>query len=230
MKKTVKILMTIALCCMSLTSALAQRYYDDRGYSSSRYDYIRTGTVASYLDLHIGKGIGHGANGMAGANASFLYRFAPEFQFGIGAGVDYIHALSMQGKADKKNEYDYHGELTLPVFMRGRFLMGEAGYTRSASFFIQCDMGYRFGIAAYNTGKNKGLVKNFEKTNVKGFFVEPQFGIAPNETISFSIGLPFQRYNKFISDLPIASTPANAELKSKSLMFMGAQLHFMISF
>jgi len=230
MKKTAKILLTMAVCCLSLSIAHAQRYSDDRGYSYGRNNYIRTGTVASYLDLRVGKGIGHGANGIAGANASFLYRLAPEFQFGVGAGVDYIHALSLQGKADKKKEYDYHGELTLPVFLRGRFLMGEAGYTRSASFFVQCDLGYRFGISAYNTGKNKGLFSNFEKCNVKGLFVEPQIGIAPNDVLSISLGFPFQHYNKFISETSIENTTADANLKTKSLMFMGADLHFMINF
>lgn len=233
MKKIVKTLMTMALCCLSVSSAFAQRYYDDRSSAFHYDDYYRSGSVASYLDLHLGEGIGHGAKALGGANVSFLYRFAPEFQFGVGAGVDYIHGLALQGKLDKKNEFDYHGELTVPVFMRGRFMMGEAGYTHSAGFFLQCDLGYRFGISAYNTGKYKefkNLAKNFEHCNVKGFFVEPQLGIAPNDVISISFGFPFQHYTKHISDKPISQTTDDTVLKTKELMFMGADLHFMICF
>lgn len=225
-----RILIAIALCCLTLSSAFAQRYYDDRPYDSRYERYFRTGTVASYFDLHLGEGIGHGAKGLGGANVSFLYRFAPEFQFGVGAGVDYIHALALQGKSSKKNEYDYHGELTMPVFLRGRFLMGDAGYTSAAAFFIQCDLGYRFGISAYNTGKSKGVIKNIENCNFKGFFVEPQLGVAPNDIISFSLGLPFQRYDKNISSLPVAETTSDKDIKVKSLMSMGVNVHFMISF
>lgn len=228
MQKTLKTILVIAVCCISISSAYAQRYYDDRGSRRSYYDL--TGTVASYLDLHAGQGIGHGAKGIGGANLSFLYRMSPLFQFGVGGGVDYIHGLALQGKLDKKNEYDYHGELTLPVFIRGRYLIGEAGYTSGANFFIQGDLGYRFGLSAYNTGKEKGIIKNLEKCNVKGLFIEPQFGVAINEALSVSLGFPFQHYTKFVSDLPVASTTDETPVKEKSLMFMGAEFHFMIGF
>lgn len=227
-----KILLTLALCCISLSSAFAQRYYDDRTYYDdySRFERIfRTGTVASYFDLHFGEGIGRGSKGFGGASVAFLYRFSPEFQFGVGGGADYIHALALQGKSGKKNEYDYHGELTVPVFMRGRFLMGDV-YSRSALFFLQCDLGYRFGITAYNTGKNDNLFKKIEKCNVTGLFAEPQLGIAPNDFISISLGLPLQRYTKYISDQPVANTDSSVQLKTKDLTFLGAEVHFMVNF
>lgn len=228
MEKTLKTLLVIAVCCISISSAYAQRYYDDRGSRRSYYDL--TGTVASYLDLHVGEGVGRGAKGIGGANLSFLYRMSPVFQFGVGGGVDYIHALALQGRQNKKNEYDYHGELTLPVFIRGRYLLGDVVYTRGANFFIQGDLGYRFGLSAYNTGKNKGVIKNLEKCNVKGLFIEPQFGIAINDALSVSLGFPFQHYNKIISEVPVEATVADVPLKTKSLMFMGTEFHFMVGF
>ena len=227
MKKSLNIFLTIAVCFLSLSNAYAQRYYDDRGSRSSRPDL--TGTVASYLDLHVGEGIGRGSKGTGGANVSFLYRFAPEFQFGVGSGLDYIHALARQGKVDNKKDFDYHGELTVPVFLRGRYLLGDV-YSRSASFFAQVDLGYRFGISAYNTGKYEKITKNFEKCNVKGFFFEPQIGIAPNETISFSLGFPFQHYTKHISDVSASNTEVTEDFKTKSLMFMALNFHVMIGF
>lgn len=228
MKTTLKTLLAIAVCCFSLSSAYAQRYYDDRGSRRSYYDL--TGTVASYFDIHLGEGVGRGAKGTGGITAAFLYRMSPVFQFGVGGGVDYIHALALQGKLDKKNEYDYHGELTLPIFMRGRYLLAEAEYARGANFFIQCDLGYRFGLSAYNTGKNEGVFSNLEKCNVKGLFIEPQFGIALNETLSLSLGLPFQHYNKHIYDVPVANITSETSSREKSLMFAGILFHFMIGF
>jgi hypothetical protein len=118
--------------------------------------------------------------------------------------------------------------------MRGRYALGGDGYfDRGANFFIQCDLGYRFGISAYNTGKESGikkLAKNFENCNVKGVFFEPQFGIAPNRTISFSFGLPIQRYMKNISPVSVEVIDEDTKIETKSLLFMGADLHFMISF
>jgi hypothetical protein len=234
MKKTLLTLLTAALCCLSFSNAYAQRYYDDRGGRTPAYD--RNGTVASYLDLHIGEGVGRGAQGFGGANLAFLYRFSSDFQFGVGSGIDYFHALALQGKKGDKNDFDYHGELTLPLYMRGRYYIGNGGYSLgSANFFFQCDLGYRFGLSAYNTGKNsgvKGVAKNFEHCNVKGFFVEPQVGIALNETISFSFGLPFQHYTKNITTLNIANAYelTDFEPKTKELMFMGVDVHFMIGF
>ena len=238
MKKILTTILATALCCMTVSSAYAQRYYDDRGRNDRygyNYNYNRTGTVASYLDLHLGEGVGKGAQAIGGANISFLYRFSPEFQFGVGSGIDYIHALALQGKLNNKNEFDYHGELTLPLFLRGRYLLGDVSSRSQASFFIQCDLGNRFGISAYNTGKNKGvkgLAKNFEHCNVKGFFVEPAIGIAANETLSFAFGLPFQHYTKNIANIPVenAYEISDMEYKTKSLMFMGAELHLMIGF
>lgn len=227
MKKTSKILLLTAVCCLSLSNAYAQRYYDDRG--SRRTTYDRTGTVASYLDIHIGEGIGKGAKGIGGVNAAFLYRMSPVFQFGVGTGMDYVHALTLQGREAKKKDYDYHGELTLPVFLRGRYLLTDAGYTRGASFFAQLDFGYRFGLGAFNSGKEGGLFEKFEKCRVKGMFVEPQFGLEVNETLSFSLGLPFQHYNKLITEGSVKeATPET--IKEKSLMFMGARLHVTICF
>ena len=228
MEKTIKTLLVIAVCCLSISSAHAQRYYEDRVSRRSYYDL--TGTVASYFDIHIGEGIGRGAKGTGGINVAFLYRMSPFLQFGVGGGVDYIHALALQGKLDKKNEYDYHGELTLPVYMRGRYLLADAGYARGANFFVQFDLGYRFGLSAYNTGKNKGILNNLEKCKAKGLFMEPQFGVALNETLSLSIGLPIQHLNKQISELPVANTTSDTYLKNKSLMYMGANIHFMIGF
>ena len=228
MKPTSKILLAIAICCLSFSSAYAQRYYEDRGSIRSYYDL--SGTVASYFDIHLGEGIGRGAKGTGGINAAFLYRMSPVFQFGVGGGIDYVHALALQGKLNKKNEFDYHGELTLPVFMRGRYLLAEAGYTGGADFFIQFDLGYRFGISAYNTGKNKGVFNNLEKCNVKGLFIEPQFGIDINETLSVSLGLPFQHYNKHIYDIPVADITSEISPRDKSLMFAGVQFHFMVGF
>lgn len=228
MEKTIKTLLVIAVCCLSISSAHAQRYYEDRGSRRSYYDL--TGTVASYLDLHFGQGIGRGAKGIGGADVAFLYRMSPILQFGVGAGVDYIHALALQGKLDKKNEFDYHGELTMPVFIRGRYLLADAGYARGANFFVQCDLGYRFGLSAYNTSKKEGIIKNIEKCNVKGLFFEPQFGVALNETLSLSLGLPVQHYNKLISELPVGATVADVPTKAKSLMFMGTNIRLMIGF
>ena len=224
MKNLVKFLMAAAVCCLSLSNAFAQRpYYDDR-----------EGTVASYFDLHLGEGVGHGARAIGGANVSFLYRLSPEFQFGVGAGVDYVHALALQGGQNKQKDYDYHGELTLPVFMRGRYALGGSGYyDNGAQFFVQCDLGYRIGLSAYNTGKQSGaknIAKNFENCNVKGLFFEPQIGIAPNRTLSFSFGLPFQRYFKNISPVSVTIVDENTKIDTKSLFFMGADLHVMISF
>ena len=224
MKNLAKFLLAAAVCCLSLSNAYAQRsYYDDR-----------EGSVASYLDLHLGEGVGRGAQAIGGANVSFLYRFAPEFQFGIGAGVDYVHALALQGGSGKNKDYDYHGELTLPIFMRGRYALSGTGYYDSgAQFFIQCDLGYRFGLSAYNTGKNSGvknLAKNFENCNVKGVFLEPQIGIAPNRVLSFSFGLPFQRYFKNLSPVSVTIVDEDTKIDTKTLMFMGADLHVMISF
>ena len=228
MKKTLKTFLVIAICCLSISSAYAQRYYEDRGSRRSLYDL--TGTVASYFDIHLGEGIGRGAKGTGGINVAFLYRMSPLLQFGVGGGVDYIHALALQGKLDKKNEYDYHGELTLPVYMRGRYLLADAGYARGANFFVQFDLGYRFGLSAYNTGKNNGILNNLEKCKAKGLFMEPQFGITLNETLSLSIGLPIQHLNKQISELPVANTTSETSLKNKSLMYMGTNIHFMIGF
>ena len=100
--------------------------------------------------------------------------------------------------------------------------------SRSLSSF-----GYRIGLSAYNTGKESGikkLAKNFEKCNVKGFFFEPQIGIAPNRTLSFSFGLPFQRYYKNMSPVSVTVIDEDTKIDTKSLMFMGAELHMMISF
>lgn len=224
MKKAVKLLLLLAACCLSMNSLHAQRFNDD----------YRDGSVASYIDFHLGEGIGRGAQAIGGVNVSFLYRFSPEFQFGVGGGVDYVHALAIQGGSKKSKDYDYHGELTLPVFMRGRYALGGGGYyDRGANFFIQCDLGYRIGLSAYNTGKESGikkLAKNFENCNVKGFFFEPQIGIAPNRTISFSFGLPFQRYFKNASPVSVTIIDEDTKIETKSLMFMGAELHMMISF
>jgi hypothetical protein len=224
MEKTLKTLLLTAICCLFVSSAYAQRYYDDR-----RNEIGRTGSVASYLDLHLGEGVGRGAKAIGGGDFSFLARLSPEFQFGVGIGLDYVHALALQGKLNNKSEYDYHGELTMPLFLRGRYLLGDT-YSRGANYFVQCDLGYRFGISAYNTGKEKNLAKNLEKCNVKGFFIEPQFGIAINDIISLSFGLPFQRYTKIISNLPVAETTKDTPTSTKGLMFMGADLHFIIGF
>lgn len=223
MEKTLKTLLLTAICCLFVSSAYAQRYYDDR-----RHEVDRTGTVASYLDLHLGQFMGKGANAIGGGDFSFLARLSPEFQFGVGVGVDYIHALAFQGKENNEKKYDKHGELSLPLFLRGRYLLGDL-YSRGANYFIQCDLGYRFGLRAFNSGKNAGLFDKFEKTNVKGFFIEPQFGIAINDVISLSFGLPFQHYNKLISNLPIDQTTAD-DISVKSMMLAGAKLHFIIGF
>ena len=224
MKNLVKFLVAAAVCCLPLSNAFAQRsYYDDR-----------EGSVASYLDLHLGEGIGHGARAIGGANVSFLYRFSPELQFGVGAGVDYVQGLALQGGLKKQKDYDYHGELTLPIFQRGRYALGGSGYyDRGAQFFAQCDLGYRIGLSAYNTGKQNGaknIAKNFENCNVKGFFFEPQIGIAPNRTVSFSFGLPFQRYFKNSCPVSVTIADEDTKIETKSLFFMGAELHVMISF
>ena len=224
MKKAVKLLLLLAACCFSMSSLHAQRFNDD----------YRDSDVASYIDFHLGEGVGRGAQAIGGINLSFLYRFSPEFQFGVGGGVDYVHALAIQGGSKKNKDYDYHGELSLPIFMRGRYAISGAGYyDRGANFFIQCDLGYRIGLSAYNTGKESGikkLAKNFEKCNVKGFFFEPQIGIAPNRTLSFSFGLPFQRYYKNMSPVSVTVIDEDTKIDTKSLMFMGADLHMMISF
>lgn len=221
MKNTVKFLLAAAVCCLAFSSAYAQRYYDDR-----------SGNVSSYLDLHIGEGVGPGAKGFGGANVSFLYQFSPEFEFGIGGGLDYIHALALMGGAKKAKDYDYHGELSLPLFVRGRYAIGDSGsyYDHGTHFFIQCDMGYRIGLSAYNTGKQSGIRKNFEKTNAKGFFFEPQLGVAPNRVISFSIGFPFQHYFKNTSAVSVTADDVDADFDTKGAMYMGADIHFMISF
>ena len=224
MKKAVKLLLLLAACCFSMSSLHAQRFNDD----------YRDSDVASYIDFHLGEGVGRGAQAIGGINLSFLYRFSPEFQFGVGGGVDYVHALAIQGGSKKNKDYDYHGELSLPIFMRGRYtISGDGYYDRGANFFIQCDLGYRIGLSAYNTGKESGikkLAKNFENCNVKGFFLEPQFGIAPNRTISFSFGLPIQRYFKNTSPVSVTTITEETPIETKSLLFMGADLHFMISF
>ena len=224
MKKAVKLLLLLAACCLSMSSLHAQRFNDD----------YRDSDVASYIDFHLGEGVGRGAQAIGGINLSFLYRFSPEFQFGVGGGVDYVHALAIQGGSKKNKDYDYHGELSLPIFMRGRYaISGDGYYDRGANFFIQCDLGYRIGLSAYNTGKESGikkLAKNFEKCNVKVFFFEPQIGIAPNRTLSFSFGLPFQRYYKNMSPVSVTVIDEDTKIDTKSLMFMGAELHMMISF
>ena len=229
MKMNIKILLAAAVCCLSFSNAYAQRYSDDRGGSNNG----NVGTVASYLDLHIGEGVGRGSKGIGGVDLSFLYRFSPEFQFGVGGGLDYYHALALQGKLNNKNEFDYHGELTVPLFLRGRYLLGDTGFSQS-TFFFQCDLGYRFGISAYNSGKQSGaknVIKNFEHCNAKGFFVEPQVGIAVNKSISFSFGLPFQHYTKNITTSSIASAYENdVDFNTKSLMFMGVDLRLIIGF
>lgn len=223
MEKTLKTLLLTAICCLFVSNAYAQRYYDDR-----RYEVDRTGTVASYLDLHLGEGVGKGAKAIGGGNLSFLARLAPEFQFGVGIGLDYIHALALQGKENNDKKYDYHGELSLPLFLRGRYILGDA-YSRGANFFVQCDLGYRFGLGSLNSGKDARFIDKFEKNNVKGFFAEPQFGIAINDIISLSFGLPFQHYNKLMSNLPVDQTTTD-DIKAKGQMFMGADLHFIIGF
>lgn len=224
MKNIVKFMLVAALCCLSLSESYAQRYY----YND------RESSVASYLDFHLGEGIGHGAKGFGGANISFLYRFSPEFQFGIGGGIDYFHALAIQGGEKKTKDFDYHGELSLPLFMRGRYAIGGGDfYNRGAQFFVQFDLGYRVGLSAYNTGKENGiknLYKNFEKTNVKGLFFEPQIGIAASRSISFSLGFPIQRYTKNTSPISVVTITEETPIKSKNLMFMGADLHFMVCF
>ena len=213
MKKAVKLLLLLAACCFSMSSLHAQRFNDD----------YRDSDVASYIDFHLGEGVGRGAQAIGGINLSFLYRFSPEFQFGVGGGVDYVHALAIQGGSKKNKDYDYHGELSLPIFMRGRYaISGDGYYDRGANFFIQCDLGYRIGLSAYNTGKESGikkLAKNFEKCNVKGF-----------RTLSFSFGLPFQRYYKNMSPVSVTVIDEDTKIDTKSLMFMGAELHMMISF
>jgi len=224
MKNLARFLMVAAFCSLSLSNAFAQRpYYDDRD-----------GSVASYLDLHLGEGVGRGAHAIGGANVSFLYRMSPEFQFGVGAGVDYVHALELQGGSGRNKDYDYHGELTLPVFMRGRYALGGTGYYDSgAQFFVQCDLGYRFGLSAYNTGKESGIkkiAKNFENCNVKGVFFEPQIGIAPNRTLSVSFGLPFQRYFKNTSPVSVTIVDETTKIETQKKIFMGADLHLMINF
>ena len=120
MEKTLKTLLLTAMCCLLVSNAYAQRYYDDR-----RHEVDRTGTVASYLDLHLGQFMGKGANAIGGGDFSFLARLSPEFQFGVGVGVDYIHALAFQGKENNEKKYDKHGELSLPLFLRGRYLLGD---------------------------------------------------------------------------------------------------------
>ena len=222
MKTFVKILLVSAVLLLSISAANAQsKYYDDR-----------EGTVASFLDFHLGDGIGRGAKGFGGVNASFLYCLSSDLMFGVGAGVDYYHALGLIGGVKKKKDFDYHGELTSAVFMRGRYLINGSDYRRGAHFFVQCDLGYRFGLSAYNSGKESGLknlTKNFEKCNVKGLFFEPQFGLAPNRLLSFSLGLPFQRYIKNSS--PVAtSITEEKDITSKNFMFMGADVHVMINF
>ena len=223
-------LLVAAVCCLFVSNAYAQRYSDDRGGRSSN---SRTGTVASYLDFHIGEGVGRGSKGFGGVDLSFLYRFSPEFQFGVGSGLDYYHGLALQGKLNNKNEFDYHGELTIPLFMRSRYLLGDTGYSQS-TFFFQCDLGYRFGVSAYNSGKTTGaknVIKNFEHCNVKGFFLEPQVGISINETLSVSFGLPFQRYAKNITSSSIASAyETDIDFTTKQLMFMGLDLRLIIGF
>ena len=224
MKRPVKLLLLLAACCLSMNSLHAQRYYDD----------YRDGSIASYIDFHLGEGIGRGAQAIGGVNVSFLYEYSPEFQFGVGGGVDYIHALAIQGGSKKSKDYDYHGELALPIFMRGRYaIAGNGYYDRGPNFFIQCDLGYRIGLSAYNTGKEssiKKLAKNFEKCNVKGFFFEPQIGIAPNRTISFSFGLPIMHYFKNVSPVSVSIIDEDTKIETKSQLFMGADLHFMINF
>ena len=103
-------------------------------------------------------------------------------------------------------------------------------YSSSAIFFIQCDLGYRFGITAYNTGKKQGIIKKIEKCNATGLYAEPQLGIALNDVVSFSFGVPLQRYTKNISDLPVESTSSSDILKTKTLTYMGINAHFMINF
>ena len=51
MKRPVKLLLLLAACCLSMNSMHAQRYYDD----------YRDGSIASYIDFHLGEGIGRGA-------------------------------------------------------------------------------------------------------------------------------------------------------------------------
>lgn len=225
MNNHLKFIAIAAACCLSLSSAFAQQryYYDDR-----------EGSVASYLDLHIGDGLGRGAKGFGGGTVSFLYRFSSDFQFGVGGGVDFYKGLALQGGAKKDKEFDYHGELSIPVFLRGRYALGGGGYyDQGAQFFAQCDFGTRIGLSAYNSSKNSGitaLAKNFERCNVKGLFVEPQIGIAPNRTISFALGFPFQRYQRNVSPVSIDQTTKDTEITTKDMMFSGANIHFMICF
>ena len=51
MKKAVKLLLLLAACCFSMSSLHAQRFNDD----------YRDSDVASYIDFHLGEGVGRGA-------------------------------------------------------------------------------------------------------------------------------------------------------------------------
>lgn len=241
-----KLVLTLAaICCLSL-GASAQRY----GYADVP---ARSPMALTQLDLHLGEGLGQGAGIMAGADLAFLHRFSPAFALGAGFGLDYFKALDVMVINNGTKEPEYWGELTLPLFARGRYTFGRRGMVgreysyRHANYygdrytpregthiFMQYDLGYRFCLTALDFDDG---VSGFTRGNIHGLFFEPQVGVSVGRNASVSIGLPFQGYTKCTSDKAIGPTPSENSLpesisvkyESERKVLVAAVAHLTIS-
>ena len=222
MKRMIAII--AAACCFALASSAQGRY--DYAYG----DGPRNPMALTQLDLHLGEGLGQGAGIIAGADLAFLHRFSPSFALGAGFGLDYVKGLDRITVTNGTKEADYWGELTLPLFLRGRYTFGRRGmigrsygYGRSSYYgepynpregthiFMQYDLGYRFGIAAYDFSSEGSAISH---GNVHGLFFEPQVGVSVGRNASVSIGIPFQGYDKCTNVVTASGSGSEASCSS----------------
>lgn len=223
----------MALVCLPLIASAQTR----KEYRQARRD---ANSVAA-VDLHAGKPLGVAGKMVAGADVVFLHKYSPAFSLGVGAGLDYIDALNTLTIEGKEKTPTYNAELSVPVFLRGRYMFGQRGYigrdTRphdniyrerreGINFFVQADAGYRVSLGALSDGS---MGKSLGKGNIKGIFLEPQAGISIGKGVDISLGLPFQAYNKMVRETSSVIEGVEETVSPKRGLYSGAALHLVIA-
>lgn len=226
MKKNILILVA---CLLPLVASAQSRKYSDNLIG---------------VDVHAGNIFGDAGRVQTGADFVFSHKFAPDFALGVGAGLDYINAHDHILKVGKDKEAKYQSELSLPIFLRGRYIFGQQGYygrnvydkhtSRAAqnthqgwNVFAQVDAGYRMNLGCVS--KNDGSDSGFGSGHVKGFFAEPQFGVSFGRNLDFAVGLPLQAFEKNIIDISNIASSSSVTGVSKNRMYSGLILHLVVA-
>lgn len=246
MKRLYLLIMLVCLTIMASAQPRNVRKPDARpGDRQSQRQEIRhdrrDALTLSSVDIHVGSPLGPAGKAVIGADLVFLHRFSPSVSFGGGFGLDYINALDRKLVENKEKSYEYQSELSLPIFLRGRYMFGQKGYGHThhsdymqynrrregVNAFAQVDAGYRIGLCSLASQDGA----NFDSANVKGVFAEPQIGLSLGKGLDVSLGVPVQSYQKceLTHNRASSDSSLNAVFTTKSGVYTGLTAHLIIT-